>query len=211
MFSWKVAIALDQSLRGSCFNSVFLSMFSFFLITIYWWITLCISCGIEKETRLEDDEQLARALQESLIVDSRPEPWSRNDTGNGYGYGSGYDYEYGYGNDNLYQPISFPYSTSFRYIMLWELRWHWQDQHMICNYTSDQTKYVIFTLDMMSSSSGKIALSFLLRFANYDWFIFTMVLFMCILFLCLIITFESYSLFFSGMRTYDIMCSLSTV
>lgn len=186
-------------------------MFSFSSIAIYWWITLCISCGIEKEPRLQDDEQLARALQESLIVDSRPEPWSRNDTGNGYGYGSGYDYEhgYGYGNDNLYQPISFPYSTSFRYIMLWELRW--QDQHMICNYTSDQTKYVIFTLDMMISSSGKIALSFLLCFANYDRFICTMVLFVCIPFLCLIITFEFYRLFFSGIRMYDVMCSLSTV
>ncbi|KAH6824282.1 DA1 [Perilla frutescens var. hirtella] len=73
---------------------------------------------VGREPKLEDDEQLARALQESLIVGSQPEPWSRNDIGNGYGHGYGYGYgsgyEYGYGNDNLYQPITFPYSTNFR-------------------------------------------------------------------------------------------------
>lgn len=84
---------------------------------VYTW------CGTDREPQLEDDEQLARALQQSLIVGSQPESLNRNDTGNGYGYGSGYEYGYGYGygNDNLYQPITFPYSTSFRYMLLPEL------------------------------------------------------------------------------------------
>ncbi|KAI3460284.1 hypothetical protein Pfo_016947 [Paulownia fortunei] len=61
---------------------------------------------IGREPQLEQDELLARVLQESLNGESQPESWSRNDSGTGNGYG--------YGSDNLYQPITFPYSTSFR-------------------------------------------------------------------------------------------------
>ncbi|KAK6115861.1 hypothetical protein DH2020_008130 [Rehmannia glutinosa] len=43
---------------------------------------------------------------ESLNTESQPEPWSRNDNSTGNGYGYGYN--------NLYQPITFPYSTNFR-------------------------------------------------------------------------------------------------
>ncbi|XP_042006543.1 protein DA1-like [Salvia splendens] len=70
----------------------------------------------EKEPQLDDGEQLARALQESLVIDSQPESWSRNDTGNGYGYGYGYGtgVGYGYGDDNFYQPVTIPYFTSLR-------------------------------------------------------------------------------------------------
>ncbi|GFQ06519.1 protein da1 [Phtheirospermum japonicum] len=60
----------------------------------------------DREPQLKDDELLARALQESLNADSRPDSWSRNGNGNGYGYGYGYD--------NPYQPIPFPYSTGSR-------------------------------------------------------------------------------------------------
>ncbi|KAK4390643.1 protein DA1, partial [Sesamum angolense] len=65
---------------------------------------------IDSEPQLEEDEQLARALQESLNVESPPESGSRNDSAIGNGYGNGY----GYGSDSLYQPIPFPYSTSLR-------------------------------------------------------------------------------------------------
>ncbi|KAL2242046.1 UNVERIFIED_CONTAM: Protein DA1-related 1 [Sesamum indicum] len=62
---------------------------------------------VGREPQFEEDEVLARALQENLNAESRPVSWSTNyDGGNGYGYG--------YGSDNLYQPITFPYSTSFR-------------------------------------------------------------------------------------------------
>ncbi|KAL8487929.1 hypothetical protein ACS0TY_024282 [Phlomoides rotata] len=62
--------------------------------------------AVEREPQLEDDELLARALQASLIADTQPESWSRNDAGAGNGFGYGYE--------NLYQPIAFPYSTGFR-------------------------------------------------------------------------------------------------
>ncbi|KAL0314758.1 UNVERIFIED_CONTAM: protein DA1 [Sesamum angustifolium] len=65
---------------------------------------------IDSEPQLEEDEQLARALQESLNVESPPESGSRNDSAIGNGYGNGY----GYGSDSMYQPIPFPYSTSLR-------------------------------------------------------------------------------------------------
>lgn len=82
----------------------------------------CSWCGTEKEPQLDDSEQLARALRESLVIDSQLESWSRNDTVNGYGYGTGV--EYGYGNDNFYQPVTIPYYTSLRY--MWSLDIMWQ-------------------------------------------------------------------------------------
>ncbi|MCD7460113.1 hypothetical protein HAX54_042905 [Datura stramonium] len=59
---------------------------------------------IDSESQLKEDEQLARALQESLNVESPPQHISRNDHGSGNGYGNG----------NFYHPIPFPYSASFR-------------------------------------------------------------------------------------------------
>lgn len=55
---------------------------------------------IDNESQLEEDELLARAIQESLNIDSPPR------YGNGHGNG--------HGNGNMYQPIQFPYSTGFR-------------------------------------------------------------------------------------------------
>ena len=46
---------------------------------------------------MEEDEQLARAIQESLNIESPPQHGNGN------------------GNGNIYQPIPFPYSTGFRY------------------------------------------------------------------------------------------------
>ncbi|GFY86134.1 hypothetical protein Acr_04g0008720 [Actinidia rufa] len=45
----------------------------------------------DDESQLKEDEQLAKAIQESLNVESPPR----------------------YGNGNIYQPIPFPYSTGF--------------------------------------------------------------------------------------------------
>ncbi|GFQ04221.1 protein da1, partial [Phtheirospermum japonicum] len=67
---------------------------------------------IDSEPELEEDEQLARALQESLNVESPPESRSQNDSVTGNGYENGYGHEHG--NDSLYQPIHFPYLTGFR-------------------------------------------------------------------------------------------------
>ncbi|XP_042046705.1 protein DA1-like isoform X1 [Salvia splendens] len=93
---------------------------------------------IDSEPQLEEDELLARAIQESLNVDSPAQPGIPNDSGVGHGYGHGSGYEHGnargngngngnghgmgnahgnghghvHGNDSLYQPISFPYSIS---------------------------------------------------------------------------------------------------
>ncbi|KAI8002641.1 Protein DA1 [Camellia lanceoleosa] len=50
---------------------------------------------VDNEYQLKDDEQLAKAIQESLNVESPPQ------------YPQ-------YGNENVYQPIPFPYSTGFR-------------------------------------------------------------------------------------------------
>ncbi|KAF5942901.1 hypothetical protein HYC85_020543, partial [Camellia sinensis] len=50
---------------------------------------------VDNEYQLKDDEQLAKAIQESLNVESPPQ------------YPQ-------YGNENIYQPIPFPYSTGFR-------------------------------------------------------------------------------------------------
>lgn len=59
---------------------------------------------IDSESQLKEDEQLARALQESLNVESPPQHVSRNDHGGGNVYGNG----------NFYHPVPFPYSASFR-------------------------------------------------------------------------------------------------
>ncbi|KAJ0747751.1 putative transcription factor interactor and regulator LIM family [Helianthus annuus] len=55
---------------------------------------------ISDDYQLKEDEQLARALQESLKVESPPRHRYGNRNGNG--------------NGNMYQPIPFPYSTGFR-------------------------------------------------------------------------------------------------
>ncbi|XP_062101339.1 protein DA1 isoform X2 [Humulus lupulus] len=68
---------------------------------------------IDNDSQLQEDEQLARALQESLNVESPPryENGGGYGNGNGIGYGnsngSGSDYgnANGYGNTNSYQPI----------------------------------------------------------------------------------------------------------
>lgn len=59
----------------------------------------------DSESQQKEDEQLARALQESLNVESPPQHVSRNDHGGGNVYGNG----------NFYHPVPFPYSASFRY------------------------------------------------------------------------------------------------
>ncbi|KAL3639238.1 hypothetical protein CASFOL_017145 [Castilleja foliolosa] len=69
---------------------------------------------IDSEPVLEEDEQLARALQESLNAESPPETRSQNDSVTGNGYENGYGYGHDHGNDSLYQPTHFPYSTGFR-------------------------------------------------------------------------------------------------
>ncbi|KAG6434614.1 hypothetical protein SASPL_106252 [Salvia splendens] len=99
---------------------------------------------IDSEPQLEEDELLARAIQESLNVDSPAQPGIPNDSGVGHGYGHGSGYEHGnargngngngnghgmgnahgnghghvHGNDSLYQPISFPYSISLRLCLI---------------------------------------------------------------------------------------------
>ncbi|CAA0831601.1 Protein DA1 [Striga hermonthica] len=61
----------------------------------------------DSEQHIEEDEQLARALQESLSVESPPESLSQNDSFTGNGYENGYGYE----NESLYQPIYFPHTV----------------------------------------------------------------------------------------------------
>ncbi|GER47918.1 hypothetical protein STAS_25063 [Striga asiatica] len=61
----------------------------------------------DSELHIEEDEQLARALEESLNVESPPESRSQNDSVTGNGYEDGYGYE----NESLYQPIYFPHSV----------------------------------------------------------------------------------------------------
>lgn len=67
---------------------------------------------IDNESQLKEDEQLAKALQESLNVESPP----RYGNGNGYGNRNINVNVNGTGNGsgNIYQPIPFPYSTGFR-------------------------------------------------------------------------------------------------
>ncbi|XP_076935337.1 protein DA1-like isoform X2 [Bidens hawaiensis] len=83
---------------------------------------IAISLAEEEDTRgkhvisddfqLKEDEQLARALQESLKVESPPRNRIGNRSGNGIGIGIGNVNRNG--NGNMYQPIPFPYSTGFR-------------------------------------------------------------------------------------------------
>ncbi|XP_073306215.1 protein DA1-like [Primulina huaijiensis] len=63
---------------------------------------------IDSQPQLEEDELLARALQESLNAESSRDNGHQNEYGRGFGFG------YGHGYDSLYQPITFPYSTSLR-------------------------------------------------------------------------------------------------
>lgn len=85
---------------------------------------------IRDDSQLEEDEQLARALQESLKTESPPRNRNRNknvnvnghgqgngnghSTGHGHGHGNVHGSGSGNGNGNMYQPIPFPYSTGFR-------------------------------------------------------------------------------------------------
>ncbi|KAG8389976.1 hypothetical protein BUALT_Bualt01G0035400 [Buddleja alternifolia] len=63
---------------------------------------------IDSEPRLGVDEVLAKSFHERLNDGSSTESGSRNYNENGNRYG------YGYETDNLYQPITLPYSTSLR-------------------------------------------------------------------------------------------------
>ncbi|KZV20211.1 hypothetical protein F511_01068 [Dorcoceras hygrometricum] len=63
---------------------------------------------IDSKPQLDEDELLARALQESLNAESSYYNGNQNEYGRGFGFG------YGHGYDVLYQPITFPYSTSLR-------------------------------------------------------------------------------------------------
>lgn len=60
---------------------------------------------LDFESQMKEDEQLARALQESLAYESPPQIENRGVNGSGSGNGSG----------NYYQPIPFSYSVGFRY------------------------------------------------------------------------------------------------
>ncbi|KAG6437968.1 hypothetical protein SASPL_102899 [Salvia splendens] len=55
---------------------------------------------IDSEPQLEEDELLARAIQESLNVDSPAQPGIPNDSGVGHGYGHGNGYEHGNAHGN---------------------------------------------------------------------------------------------------------------
>lgn len=95
---------------------------------------------IDDESQLKEDEQLARALQESLNVESPPRHGNRNRNGNGnrnrngngngngnesgtgtgtgVGVGIGNGNGNGLGSGNIYHPVPFPYSMGFRYMGL---------------------------------------------------------------------------------------------
>lgn len=62
---------------------------------------------LDFESQMKEDEQLARALQESLTYESPPQIGNRVGNGNGNGNGSG--------SGNYYQPVPFSYSVGFRY------------------------------------------------------------------------------------------------
>ncbi|OAY22817.2 protein DA1-related 1 isoform X3 [Manihot esculenta] len=83
---------------------------------------------IDNETQLEEDEQLARAIQESLNVESPPPQYgyeignSHGYQGNGHGYqGNGNAYQ-GNGNayqGNVYQPIPVQFPMGYRAHPFW--------------------------------------------------------------------------------------------
>lgn len=62
-------------------------------------------CWVDKKSQLEEDEQLAQAIQESLNVDSPPRH------GNGH-----FPYPYGnpYGLGQAFQPMPMYYTTGYR-------------------------------------------------------------------------------------------------
>ena len=64
---------------------------------------------IDNESQLQEDEQLARALQESLNVESPPR----------YGNGNGNVNVnvHGNGNPNTYQPVPVYYPMGYRYVI----------------------------------------------------------------------------------------------
>ncbi|WCJ35308.1 DA1 [Euphorbia peplus] len=72
---------------------------------------------VNNESQLEEDEELAKALQESLNVESPP----RYGYGNGHGYGNGNGYGHGNGHasgnpyqGNIYQPIPVHFPMGYR-------------------------------------------------------------------------------------------------
>lgn len=71
------------------------------ICSVYLWRDLS-TCLADKKSQLEEDEQLARALQESLNVESPPQH------GNGH-----VPYPYGFGQ--AFQPMPTYYSTGYRY------------------------------------------------------------------------------------------------
>jgi hypothetical protein len=86
-------------------------------------------CLLDKDTHLEEDELLARAIQESLNIESPP----RRNGGNTYHLprepgttNGGNTYqpprENGTANGgNAYQPLPFMFSSGFRFISTWLL------------------------------------------------------------------------------------------
>lgn len=116
-----------------CFRHFELSLHDWYILSVlvlsklqcellrisYFWIGF--------DSQLEEDELLARAIQESLNVESPP----RHGNGNTYqpvpppryGNGNGNTYEPvpppRYGNGNTYQPIPMYYPMGSRYIIIW--------------------------------------------------------------------------------------------
>ena len=101
---------------------------SLVLLQNFWWIhevIVCVSLSgliyfslLDKDMHLEEDELLARAIQESLNVESPPR---RNGSANG---GNTYHppREPGTTNGgNAYQPLPFMFSSGFRFISTWLL------------------------------------------------------------------------------------------
>ena len=94
-----------------------------------FWFNLVLL--LDKDMHLEEDEQLARAIQESLNVESPPR---RNGSANG---GTTYHLprETGHGGNayqpprengsanggNAYHPLPFMFSSGFRFILVWLL------------------------------------------------------------------------------------------
>lgn len=70
---------------------------------------------IDNESQLQEDEQLARALQESLNVESPPRYGNGNVNVNVHGNGN--VNAHGNGNPNTYQPVPVYYPMGYRYII----------------------------------------------------------------------------------------------